>query len=196
MTRVQFESSADACIVCLGYDGHVWNIAEADGIIPVHVNCLTYFGTPVYTADGWKGIGKIGIGELVLTHKGRFRRVVQVHRTPRQRPEVVTLSLGVRSMKRKKLQLTADHPVLVNGQWRRAREVEAGDKVKFLVEEKEIRFDLLPISSVSVSKPSRPITLYNLSVEEDESYVAKGFVVHNCRCTWRPVREEIVKPGE
>jgi len=27
------------------------------------------------------------------------------------------------------------------------------------------------------------VTLYNLSVKEDESYIAKGFVVHNCCCT-------------
>jgi len=27
------------------------------------------------------------------------------------------------------------------------------------------------------------ITLYNLSVQDDESYIAKGFVVHNCLCT-------------
>jgi G:T-mismatch repair DNA endonuclease (very short patch repair protein) len=31
-------------------------------------------------------------------------------------------------------------------------------------------------------------TLYNFSVDEDESYIAKGVVVHNCRCTTIPVR--------
>jgi len=30
--------------------------------------------------------------------------------------------------------------------------------------------------------PKKPKMLYNFSVEEDESYIAKGFVVHNCRC--------------
>ncbi len=32
----------------------------------------------------------------------------------------------------------------------------------------------------------REIQLYNLSVEEDESFIANGFVVHNCRCAWSP----------
>lgn len=30
--------------------------------------------------------------------------------------------------------------------------------------------------------PKKPKMLYNFSVEEDESYIAKGFVVHNCQC--------------
>ena len=33
-------------------------------------------------------------------------------------------------------------------------------------------------------------TLYNLSVEEDESYIAKGMVVHNCRCIALPTMPE------
>ena len=39
MRRVEFVSSADACIVCLGYDGLKWRMEEADGIIPVHPSC-------------------------------------------------------------------------------------------------------------------------------------------------------------
>ena len=35
--------------------------------------------------------------------------------------------------------------------------------------------------------------LYNLSVEEDESYIAKGIVVHNCRCIALPYIEDIMK---
>jgi len=40
---------------------------------------------------------------------------------------------------------------------------------------------------VAVSKvehyQKKTVRLYNLSVADDESYVAKGFVVHNCLCT-------------
>jgi SPP1 gp7 family putative phage head morphogenesis protein len=37
--RVRFISSADACIVCLGYDGNMYRREEAGGLIPVHPNC-------------------------------------------------------------------------------------------------------------------------------------------------------------
>lgn len=32
-------------------------------------------------------------------------------------------------------------------------------------------------------------TVYNLSVEEDEVYIANGIFVHNCRCQWIPIRD-------
>ena len=35
--------------------------------------------------------------------------------------------------------------------------------------------------------------MYNLSVEEDESYVAKGIVVHNCRCIFLPWSERLLE---
>ena len=35
--------------------------------------------------------------------------------------------------------------------------------------------------------PKKAKTLYNLEVEEDNSYLAKGIVVHNCQCAWGPV---------
>ena len=37
--KIRFMSSADACIVCLGYDGNVWTRAEGEEIIPVHPSC-------------------------------------------------------------------------------------------------------------------------------------------------------------
>jgi very-short-patch-repair endonuclease len=40
------------------------------------------------------------------------------------------------------------------------------------------------------TKTRRNTQLYNFSVEDDESYVARGFVVHNCRCTVRPITKE------
>lgn len=38
----------------------------------------------------------------------------------------------------------------------------------------------IPIKSVSIDKAKRTYALFNLSVDKDESYIAKGFVVHNC----------------
>ena len=35
----EFMAAADACIICIGYDGNTYTVAEAGGIIPVHPNC-------------------------------------------------------------------------------------------------------------------------------------------------------------
>lgn len=35
--------------------------------------------------------------------------------------------------------------------------------------------------------------VYNLSIDEDETYIANGFLVHNCRSTTAPLFKEDVK---
>jgi len=50
----------------------------------------------------------------------------------------------------------------------------------------------LEIESIKKWKVTHPRTLFNLSVEQDESYMAKGIVVHNCRCLALPARKSDV----
>jgi len=52
------------------------------------------------------------------------------------------------------------------------------------------RFISTPIIETESLKDFKGERLYNFSVEEDESYVAKGVVSHNCECTILPVIEE------
>ena len=56
-------------------------------------------------------------------------------------------------------------------------------------------YQLVPweVESIKHWKMKRKMPMYNLSVEEDESYVAKGVVVHNCRCLALPWSEEIAE---
>jgi len=44
-------------------------------------------------------------------------------------------------------------------------------------------FTYAPVRSVEKIQLKRAKRLYNFSVEENESYIAKGVVMHNCRCT-------------
>ena len=50
---IQFESSADACEVCLGYDGHIYDTAVGEGIIPVHPNCRCSWRPHIPEAAGF-----------------------------------------------------------------------------------------------------------------------------------------------
>jgi len=43
---IRFDASADACIVCAGYDGHTYKREVGSGIIPIHPNCRCSW-TPV-----------------------------------------------------------------------------------------------------------------------------------------------------
>ena len=48
----------------------------------------------------------------------------------------------------------------------------------------------MEVQKVESWKLDHPRTLYNLSVEEDESYIANGVIVHNCRCIILPARPQ------
>ena len=120
--------------------GSEYTIGEADNAItmkldyedvgspPLHPNCLIDHQIPIYTSKGWKPIGKIEVGDLVLTHKGRFRKVTKLHHTPKQLPDVVSIYLD----KRHGLSLTANHPIILNGKWREAKEANPGDVILVL----------------------------------------------------------------
>jgi len=52
----------------------------------------------------------------------------------------------------------------------------------------------IPIKSISEIGPNEPINVYNLDVEEDQSYTANGFAVHNCQGFSTAGKREICDP--
>lgn len=108
------------------------------------VSCCLTPGQFVETVSGPKKIEEIVVGDQVLTHKGRFKRVTNVmshqHRGP------------VYAIRRKKsgqvLRVTGEHPVLTTDGWVSAEDVTVGDKLKIVMpfntdcSQEVIRFDL------------------------------------------------------
>jgi len=255
--------------LCEPFDGAVYYLESAmigragdyPEAIPAHSSCLVSPGTPVYTADGWKAIFKVAVGDLVLTHRGRFRRVTKLHRQGVAVREVVELALlpfaTIPEGESRRLVVTPEHPVLTSYGWKVAGEIVSGDKVRTLsvpcagcgkplplmIEKGTKRYcspqcqwkdpecrestirgirkslhqqykDGFPgvrirkdaagcIDAVGrllanhakcysfgdfevreVQRRTGKYATYNLAVEEDESYCAKIFVVHNCRGWW------------
>jgi len=168
---------------------------------PFHADrCFIDSKVPIYTSRGWKAISKIQVGDFVLTHTGKFRKVYNTPRQRKQTPDVAKIVLRGRQKQNLKLTVTFGHPILVNGIWKSAEDVRPGDKISYLASRCEYyedfvgdeiariiynyedlyEFTELEVEDVRAWALENPTTLYNLSVEEDESYIAKGFVVHNC----------------
>jgi len=130
--------------LCEPFDGAVYYLESAmigragdyPEAIPAHPSCLVSPGTPVYTADGWKAIFKVAVGDLVLTHRGRFRRVTKLHRQGVAVREVVELALlpfaTIPEGESRRLVVTPEHPVLTSYGWKVAGEIVSGDKVRTL----------------------------------------------------------------
>lgn len=84
---------------------------------PVHVD------EPIFTSRGYVRLGDIQVGDAVLTHKGRFRRVTAVHQQG-VLPLVRVSTLAGRSV------LTAgDHPFLTPRGWVQAKDLTDRDYV-------------------------------------------------------------------
>jgi hypothetical protein len=108
---------------------HAGIAGDATIIPPFHGECLVA-GTPVVTKDGMMPIEKVGIGDLVLTHKGRFKPVVvpMKHQVTGSFMEIVVQST--------KIGITPNHPILeADGEtFSKASELDSNSWIKTLKE--------------------------------------------------------------
>src|SRR3989344_2322533 len=103
--------------------------AKKAGIKPI-IGCLPP-GHLIYTNKGMKPIEEIEKGNLVLTHKGRFRKVVRT-----MRREHVGHIYGIKATNSNTVWITGEHPILTTNSdmnepsWTRADRLEHGRKNK------------------------------------------------------------------
>ncbi len=173
------------CPLCAFLDGNIFPVGSGEwGRIfpPIHIQCFLSSKILIYTLNGWKKIGDIVVGDQVLTHRGRFRRVSRLFRSRKYRGKVVTVTMDGSY---KRFVVTPEHPFLTEDGWKKASELSSRNKIlslsnKYLPDNYE--FIPMKIKSVRSRLVSPARMLFNFAVEEDESYIAGGLVSHNCRC--------------
>lgn len=148
-------------------------------IVLGHPECFTNPDTPVLTDVGYRKIRDIKIGDLVLTHTGKFRKVVETRKVMSEIPPVVC---HIKTQNGLKLSCTANHPLLTETRgWIQAEHLFPSENILMFDKSKESPFYLESVLSIETCAKEENMNLYNLGVEEDSSYIAgKGFVVHNC----------------
>lgn len=91
------------------------------------INCIAgNYKTPVFTDKGWKWVSKIVPGDLVLTHKNRFRKVLRTRNRP-YGGQLIKISVG-----RKCVVVTPEHPLMVQGKWMKAEEIKKGNLISVM----------------------------------------------------------------
>lgn len=103
-----------------------WRESQGTGVKPI-IGCLVK-GQEIVTSDGVKAIEEINTGDFVLTHKGRFRRVIRTMYRP-YNGNAYEIHLAGRYSRM--LTLTEEHPVLVRTRegavsWTKPGEIKAG----------------------------------------------------------------------
>ena len=179
----EWNCASGACDICLAFDGRVWRLGFGpQPVSDTHPHC-TLSDTKIVTYDGLKEIKDVEVGELVLTHKDRYQKVTFKHIHEEKNQRLIYLSAGYLNIV-ETIPLTLNHPIFLNGKWVDAGKVQIRDKVRMCTDAPSIKvrdyYDI-PVTKFYF-KDFEQVTLYNLSVEEDESYIANGFVVHNCLC--------------
>lgn len=141
---VQVSEHNSPCPLCAQYEGRVYSILGDDKRFPplddmfdgefcnIHPNCFVDAQIPIYTSKGWVAIGKIKIDDLVLTHRGRFRKVTFLHRNIGRKRIVKIQVNNLKSTRNANLTITESHPILINNEWVNSENVKIGDNIKVL----------------------------------------------------------------
>jgi intein/homing endonuclease len=95
--------------------------------------CVFYGETKVYTSKGYKQIKDVQVGDLVLTHKGRFRKVYNTYNTPRKEllyKIIYSWDGGIPYTNF--ISVTGEHPFMTQRGWVRAKDLTTKDKLSIL----------------------------------------------------------------
>ena len=145
-------------------------------------------GTMVITPTGKKPIEKIKVDDLVLTHKGRYRKVLKSGLTGFKRVYGVIADYMC-------VYATWNHKFLVEKpsgfDWIAFCGLRLGDWL-WVYDENKVSFFNKQITAIKCGS-KEPVPVYDLTVEEDHSFIANGFVVHNCQDFSIAGRQEGVK---
>ncbi len=102
----------------------VYDLAKAKGLRPI-LGCLMP-GQEIHTLGGVKNVEDIVVGDLVLTHKGRFCPVTKVMSRDYNGP-VYTIYRGVNGDRG--ITVTEEHPILIADERKQVQWVQAKDVV-------------------------------------------------------------------
>lgn len=113
-------------------NGKVYERDVARGMLG-EPNCLLDGQVQIYSSKGWQRVMDIKVGDLVLTHKGRFRKVMALSRSLGKRGDEVTkIQIKKGSYYNENISVTSNHPLLIGGKWIAAKDIKEGDKIRYL----------------------------------------------------------------
>ena len=112
-----------------GYSDHKNPIPT---LLATHPNCFTDRRTLVLTDKGWIQIGKIAVGDKVLSHTGKFQRVYETVKFPYSEKKAYKITYDYNGTEMS-VKVTPDHEFLSNGQWVQAHQLKTGDSLTRLI---------------------------------------------------------------
>lgn len=152
-------------------------VARAKAVIHNSIFLMEYAAcvknnTKIITDSGCKRIDEIVVGDKVLTHLGRFRSVTKLFKRHynNQIRKIKTFGYS------EEVHVTPEHPFYNNGEW-----TEAGDMREFVyLPTRNLEYGYIKSRIIYNESEHFSGYVYNLEVEEDNSYCTLNAAVHNC----------------
>ena len=145
------------------------------------ISCITG-DTWVNTDKGGKQAKDIQIGDMVLTHKNRFRPVTKIIPT-KNKDDIWELRLTDID---EPLYITGNHLVYTDSGWVRVDELDtqkhvvATSNITYTDNGYDLEDSLVYKTIQSLMKTDRVEDVWDFTVDEDHSFTAGNIVVHNC----------------
>ena len=140
-------------VECRARDGQILSL-KSENLPPYHYNAVME-GQMITTINGKVPIENVCVGDLVLTHKGRWKKVLTVMRKLNDTNFVRAIHFDSGRI----LKVTDEHPVLIDGiGWTRADTVKIGDQLFENIKNK-FKFSLRP--SIIKSNPKNYPSLFD-----------------------------------
>lgn len=138
--------------------------------------CFAY-DTLVTTDKGKKMIIDVQVGDMVLTHNNRYKPVIELHRTQTDIVYHIEFKNG------KKIEVTGNHPLYVKDSrytvpvWKKVEEIDIdNDEIGVLKNNSSIKWTKVKdVKAINIFSE-----MFNLSVLDDNSYIANNIIAHNC----------------
>ena len=158
--------------------GYLSNYRPEDNRIPTPADtigcaCVTA-DTRIVTDVGYKYITEVTKGDLVLTHEGRYKPVIDWVNNGVKPVFLVQLENGAT------LKCTDNHPFYTDKGWVRVRDLTLDSQVFTNQREEEwVATSEFVTSKVKSITELSPEPTFDITVEDDHSYVANNIVTHN-----------------
>jgi very-short-patch-repair endonuclease/uracil-DNA glycosylase len=97
------------------------------------IHCLTSPKTKIYTSKGWIQIKFLKVGDRVLTHLGRFRKITKVFKEKMDnsvtRIKITFINNEFEKTSKNKIIVTDEHPFLTTTGWKKASDLTTDDEL-------------------------------------------------------------------
>lgn len=149
--------------------------ADAPYASYVNSGCLFSQNTKILTKRGYVDYKDLMVGyDEVYTHKQRWKKIIDKFSFKHTKVKRVTVILESGD----RISVTGNHP-FYNGEWIKAENLKVGDMVYTIHNDlPHLKMNLTKVVEIKQSIRYNT-TVYNFSVEEDESYVSNHIVTHN-----------------